>query len=160
MSTTSSLSSDYFKFNLTTVSYLFFPQKIIIVFTLYLLLNLLLKMNFLVQSRVLGRIFAWSRTNSSARNCLECFSPILSLARGEVMRSELNKHHQMQVALVRNHNRTMQIMGQKAEQVWMVHREILQNPITVDKDEGSSETKCLRKPHNCNYIKLNHLGIL
>ena len=80
----------------------------------------------------------------------------------EVMRKDFNEHHMMQVPITENQLGTMQMMGEVAEHVGMNYPEIpdsryvaqpvddflfpweeegsVENPITIDEDEGLSET--------------------
>ena len=80
----------------------------------------------------------------------------------EVMRRDFNEHHMMQVPITENQLGTMQMMGEVSDHVGMNYPEIpdsrfvaqpvdnflfpweeegsVENPITIDEDEGFSET--------------------
>ena len=80
----------------------------------------------------------------------------------EVMRRDFNEHHMMQVSITENQLGTMQMMGEVSDHVGMSYPEIpdsrfvaqpvddflfpweeegsVENPITIDEDEGFSET--------------------
>ena len=80
----------------------------------------------------------------------------------EVMRRDFNEHHMMQVPITENQLGTMQMMGEVSDRVGMSYPEIpdsrfvaqpiddflfsweeegsVENPITIDEDEGFSET--------------------
>ena len=88
--------------------------------------------------------------------------PIQAWHMVEVMRSDFNEHHMMQVPITENQLGTMQMMGEVSDHVGMNYPEFpdsrfvaqpvdhflfpweeegsVENPITIDEDEGFSET--------------------
>ena len=86
----------------------------------------------------------------------------------EVMRRDFNEHHMMQVPITENQLGTMQMMKEVSEHVGMNYPEIpdsrfvaqpvddflfpweqgsVENPITIDEDEGFSETMTPQNTH-------------
>ena len=87
----------------------------------------------------------------------------------EVMRRDFNEHHMMQVPITENQLGTMQMMGEVSDHVGMNYPEIpdsrfvaqpvadflfpweeegsVENAITIDEDEGFSETMTPPVPH-------------
>ena len=154
-STTSSLNSKYPNFNLSSVSYpLSHSSFLFYTSTQFIAQNDLLSAN--QQPHVLCRVFAQFSTNSSARNSLWSFygtngHPNASLAhngsdakRFQRTSNDASTHHG-------EPTRTMQMMMKKiSDHVGMsypvipdsrfVAQSVDENPITIDEDEGFSET--------------------
>ena len=145
------LTKNYFFFNLYIVNYLHFWHKIILVFTL--LLNLLLKVIFSLQNSNLMYSVEFSPVLVQIQVRMDV--PIQVWNVMEVMRRDCKEHHMTQVHMKENLLKEMQMMEKVSEHVGMNYPEIpdsrfvaslweeagsAENPITIDKYEGFSET--------------------